>query len=343
MREGDVRAHLKLLTALAATSLLAMFGVQLLSAGAVSPMAKGDVLLSIGGGKVELHTPSGTLVKTLDSTTGTNENDGLCFDAAGNLYSTNGFSYGSVAKFDDTGTLVNKNFVSPSDTANGHPESCVVDSSGHVFVGLPDSSPTAIQEYSSTGTLMHTFDVMKQSRGSDWLDLAKDQCTIYYTSESTSVLRYDVCTSTQLAPFATGLPGPCFAHRLLSDGSVLVACQADIVHLSSTGTVLNTFTAASLGDTGDLFAMNIDPDGKTFWTADYGSGLVIHANISNGAVVGHFNHSGGSGPFGGLAVVGELTQALPTTTTTASTTTTTAATPTTTAPQAVTVNPKFTG
>ena len=314
------------------------------SAHAATAFARGNVLLSIGGGQFEEHTPSGTLVQTLDSTTGTNENDGMCFDSAGNLYATNGFSYGSVAKFDANGNLVNKDFVTPTETNDGHPESCVVDSSGNLYVGLPDSSPTAIQEYSPAGALLHTFNVASEDRGSDWLDLASDQCTLFYTSESTSILRFDACTNTQLAPFATGLPGPCFAHRILGDASVLVACSGAIVHLSSTGTVIHTFTAASLGDTSsDLFAMNIDPDGTTFWTADYGSGKVIRANISDGSVVGGFNHSGGNGPFGGLAVVGELTASQPTTTTTTAAPTTTAPTTTAAAAKAVAARPAFTG
>ena len=256
-------ARVRLLSVAALIVAMAGIAVGVGPSQAATPMAKGDVLLSIGGGKFEEHKPNGTLVRTGDSTTATNENDGMCFDSSGNLYATNGFSYGSVAKFDPSGTLVNKDFAKPADINGGHPESCVVDSSGNLYVGLPDSSPTAIQKYSKAGVLLHTFSgLTREDRGTDWLDLAKDQCTIFYTSEGDSVLRYNVCTSTQLAPFATGLPGPCFAHRLLADASVLVACETAIVHLSSTGTVLKTFTASSLGDTSSepfLFAMNIDP------------------------------------------------------------------------------------
>jgi len=293
-------------------------------------------------------------VTTGDSTTGTNENDGMCFDSAGNIYATNGFSYGSVAKFDSAGTLINKDFIKPSDTAGGHPESCVVDSAGNVFVGLPDQSPTGLQKYSSAGVLLNTFQVDRGDRGSDWVDLAKDQCTIFYTSESDTIFRYNTCTQTQLTPFATGLPAPCFAHRLLADESVLVACDQNIVHLSSSGAVVDTFTEASLGLTGTMFAMNLDPDGTTFWTADYESGKVVRAKIADGTVVSSFNHSAGNGPFAGLAVVGELTQGNPTTTTTTAppTTSTPASTATTAAEQSrseaqtaqpVAANPTFTG
>ena len=68
---------------------------------------------------------------------------------------------------------------------------------------------------------------------------------------------------------------------------------------------------------------------------------MIHAKISDGTVVGGFNHTAGNGPFGGLAVVGELTQSNPSTTTT----TTTAPTTTTTVAPAppVAAAPAFTG
>ncbi|MDX1670055.1 MAG: hypothetical protein R3194_11600, partial [Limnobacter sp.] len=36
------------------------------------------------------------------------------------------------------------------------------------------------------------FDVATDDRGSDWIDLAADQCTMYYTSEGTLVKRFDV-------------------------------------------------------------------------------------------------------------------------------------------------------
>lgn len=319
-------------------------------ATAATALTKGDVLLSIGGGKIEQHKPDGTLVQTLDDTSGTTENDGMCFDADTNLFATNGFVANTVSKFDAAGNLVNANFISTGVAANGHPESCAADSSGNIFVGLPDASPDQFQKFSPTGSLVQTFNVAASGRGTDWLELAADNCTIFYTSEGATIQRYNTCTNTQLADFATGLPGPCYAHRIRPNGEVLVACQSAIVSLSPTGTVLNTFSAASLGFTsGFLFAMNLDPDGSTFWTADYSSGKVVRANISDGSVVGGFNPTNtAAGPYGGLAIVGEINVAIPTTTTTASTSTSTSASSTTAPSSATTVRPvvatpRFTG
>jgi hypothetical protein len=323
-------------------ALAAIIGVlvPMQTTSAAPTLSRGDVLISIGGGKIEQHSPDGTLIRTLDDTTGTEENDGMCFDPSGNLYANNGFSDNSLSKFDPTGALVAARFIDNTQIS-GDNESCVVDSAGNIYLGLPDSSPTAIQKYSSAGTLLETLPVTAEDRGSDWLELAADQCTLFYTSEGDTVFRYNACTHTQLTPFATSLPGPCFANRLLTDGSMLVACESAVVKLSTTGTIATTFSAASLGLTGGfIFAMNLDPDGTTFWTADYETGKVARANISDGAVVGGFTASDAqAGPYGGLTVVGEITQAQPTTTTTAAPTTSSTTPPA----QAVQATAAFTG
>ena len=45
--------------------------------------------------------------------------------------------------------------------------------------------------------------------GDDWIDLSSDQCTFYYTSERTDIMRYNMCTNTQLPNFNVApLPGP---------------------------------------------------------------------------------------------------------------------------------------
>lgn len=328
-------------TALVAVAAVAGVMVPMQATSAAPTLSRGDVLISIGGGKIEQHSPDGTLIRTLDDTTGTTENDGMCFDPSGNLYANNGFSDNSLSKFDPTGALVAARFIDNTQIS-GDNESCVVDSAGNIYLGLPDSSPTAIQKYSPTGTLLETLPVDHEDRGSDWVELAADQCTLYYTSEGDTVFRYNACTHTQLTPFATALPGPCFANRLLTDGSMLVGCQNGVVKLSTSGTIVTTFSAASLGLTGGfIFAMNLDPDGTTFWTADYRTGKVARAKIADGTVVGGFTAADAqAGPYGGLTVVGEITQAQPTTTTT-----TTAAPTSSTSPpaQAVRATAAFTG
>ncbi len=145
------------------------------------------------------------------------------------------------------------------------------------------------------------------TRGTDWIELSANQCTLYYTSEDTTVRRYNVCTRSPLPDFATGLTAPyCYALRLRPNGELMVACQEAVHRLSAQGANLRTYTRQSIGETdaAGLFALNLDPDGTSFWTAGLNSGSVFRVDIASGAVLASFNS--GPGGVGGLAVYDEL-------------------------------------
>jgi WD40 repeat protein len=260
----------------------------------------GDVFAS-SNGLIREFTPTGTLVQTLD-TTHPGEGDGLAFDSSGNLYATAGFSANTVVKFNNTGTLVTANFGSGY---NSHPESIVVDNAnGVLYVGQPDGTHQVLK-FDFNGNLLATYSPAIQDRGTDWVDLAADLHTIRYTSEGNTIFQYDLATSTQLANFnVVGLPNePAYAHRILSDGGELVAATSVILRLDSAGNVVKTYTIAG---TSLLFAINLDPDGTSFWTADYYAHNIFRLDIATGAILTTFN-DGGSGVLGGLAVFGERT------------------------------------
>ena len=86
----------------------------------------------------------------------------------------------------------------------------------------------------------------------------------------------------------------------------MVACQEAVHRVSPEGVNLHTYTRASIGETdpAGLFAMNLDPDNTSFWTAGALSGNVYHVDIESGAVLGSFNS--GPGGVAGLAVYDEL-------------------------------------
>ena len=69
---------------------------------------------------------------------------------------------------------------------------------------------------------------------------------------------------------------------------------------------MQTCTRQSIGenDSGGLFALNLDPDGNSFWTAGVDSGMVYRVDIESGAVLTAFNS--GTGGVSGLAVHGEI-------------------------------------
>jgi len=86
----------------------------------------------------------------------------------------------------------------------------------------------------------------------------------------------------------------------------MVACQDAVHRLDVHGANLKTYTRASIGETdvNGLFAMNLDPDGTSFWTAGAVSGNVYHVDIASGDVLGSFNS--GPGGVAGLAIYDEL-------------------------------------
>jgi hypothetical protein len=287
-------------------TLMLMLGLAAALAFAAQPAAAvpyviGDVFAGVGNGHIKQFSPTGTLKGTLDTGLGNTYDTGMCFDAGGNLYATN-FN-GGMSKFDNAGNVV----TSPWGTGfNADPESCARDIAGNIYVGQADGSGD-ILKFDSSGNLLASYDPATGPRGTDWIDLAADQCTMYYTSEGHEVRRFDVCTNTQLSSFATGLPGgECYALRIRSNGEVMVACTDRTLRLDSTGAIIQTYPASSYGSS-FLFAMNLDPDGLTFWTADINTGVITRINIATGAQVTQFN-GGAETALAGLAIFGEITQ-----------------------------------
>lgn len=269
------------------------------TASAGTPFQPGDVLASVGTGKVKHFKPDGTLIQTLDTTTNANETTGGCFDDSGSYFVTT-FGAQKLSKFDSDGDLLDADVGGAF--GNSNPESCIIAGDGSIYVGQADGTADVVK-LSPSGTVLDTFDVATTARGSDFIDLAADGCTLFYSSENSEIKRYDVCTDTQLADFATGLDRPCFALRIRPNGEVMIACASQVYRLSATGTVLQTYPVPG---TSFLFALNLDPDGETFYTGDIDNGLVSRIDIATGAVVKQFD----SEPFtslAGLSIVGEIT------------------------------------
>jgi len=266
--------------------------VTLLTFGAPHPASaatfvKGDVFVSIGGGKINQYSSAGALKGTLDTTTNATappgNETGMCFDPQGRLYTTDYDAY-EMSRFSNTGTLINRPF-GPS-TNDFPPESCAVDQAGkYVYAGLNEGDDS-LQKIDVNGNLVNTFFVDLDQYGISAIDLNKDGCTIYYTSEGNFVLRFNVCTGAQQVNFASGLPGPCYAIRVRSNGEAIVACDASIVRLNSSGAIIQSYNP---GSEGDFFSLALDPDGTSFWASGYSSGNVYKVNIASGAVSTTFN------------------------------------------------------
>src|SRR3984957_18669187 len=291
-------------------------------AGADTPIfASGQVFASVGNSAVNVYSQgSGNpLVTRLNDGLQEPYTAGSAFDSSGNFYVTDDLT-GDVSEYAPDGTL---DGVFASGLQN--PLSLAFDNQGNLYVG--QQTTPYIAEFSKTGQLVQNIGpVSTELSGDDWIALGTDECTFYYTTEGTDILRYNMCTDQQepnfnVVPFAsydpsTGLPVQAFQLQILPDGDVLVAdSNADIL-LDPNGNVLQTYTCASLpGCQGSLFAMSLDPDGTSFWTGDSTSGNVWEVNIASGAVEQQIDTH--SGPLYGLSVDDQIEVAAPAPVTTA--------------------------
>ncbi len=272
-------------------------------APAVATFVPGSIFVGVGGGNVAYYSPKGHLIRMLNTRSRSSEEKGMCIDGAGALYITN-FDATTMTKFDRYGRIVASPWGGPF---SREPESCVVDKAGHVYVGEVHGH-NLIRKYSAAGKLLATYRAQTENVGIDWIDLASDQCTIYYTSEGGSIKRFNVCRNRQLPDFARGLSGPCYGLRLLPDGEVLVACSMQVYRLDRTGQPIQTYTTRGVGEPNVFVTVNLDPDGTSFWTAGFQSGNVYKLDIATGRKLLSFR-----APLfqllGGVAIIGEATSA----------------------------------
>ena len=78
--------------------------------------------------------------------------------------------------------------------------------------------------------------------------------------------------------FALRLLGPSFDG---SDG-LLAANRVNIVRLDSTGAIAQVYDAAGENN---WFALNVDPDGSSFWSGDFGTSNFYRFDITTGNIL----------------------------------------------------------
>jgi sugar lactone lactonase YvrE len=258
------------------------------------PYTLGNVFASVASGTVTEFTPTGTFVQSMTNSSGFTT--GSAFDAAGHLYVT-AFSTNFVSVFHHSGT-----FTGTFGSGYSTPESIVFDASGNVYVGNVGGG---IRKFDSSGTFLGTF---APGVRIDFMDLTADQSTMYYGQEGQAVHAWDLTTN-MAAPDFAALPGcQAFGMRILADGGLLVACGGDIRRTNSAGTTIQTYD-----DTGNnsWFALNLDPDGTSFWSGDFSTSEICRFDIAAGTNLGCFSTGTGTSTLFGLSVFGEITQGGP--------------------------------
>src|ERR1017187_9318784 len=152
------------------------------------PFSAGDIF--VGGnsghaGQINVYDHSGTFLETITTGSGS-EHLGMAFDSSGDLYANGAFpASGTTYRISHTDSSVSA-FV--NNDSGAHNESIVFNQAGNMFIGQPDGSRQIIQRDAS-GAFVNRYTVTTEDRGSDWIDLAADQKTLYYTSEGHNVMK----------------------------------------------------------------------------------------------------------------------------------------------------------
>jgi hypothetical protein len=271
--------------------LLAMLAAASLQVQArVVSFEPGDVFVSLEPGPVQWHQPDGTLRRVLVPTV-PGLGEGMAFDVSGNLYVARWCVDGPC---DTTGNTiewfsgqyghslgeVGKNF-------NCNPHTIDFDAAGTAYVGQAGCRRTILKFVQGQADPTEHV-VAVENQGVFWMDLADDNCTMFYTSVGPNVKRFDMCTETQLPDFNAGpLPGA-FTHdlRALPDGGVLVSNANVIVRLDQFGAVTRTYEVAE----GTMWAgLDLADNGTTFWAANYVSSNIHKFDLNDGTHLGSFN------------------------------------------------------
>jgi hypothetical protein len=257
---------------------------------------RGDVVATVGNPSVIARfAPDGTPKAPLADSSGAGP---LCFDPSGEHLVAPG-----TGLYDSTGTRLASAWASVGPIGD-----CTVDRTGNVylaggpFTGDRFTGSAKLRKYDLTGHPLDSYDVdatgITYGRSIYGLDLAPDQCTMYYgLGGGEDVKRYDVCARAQLPVF--GSAGfPCDELRVLPDGHVAVTCDSHGGLLDTSGTQAVYF--ASPNDPAYIngrFAA-LGAGGKSFWMGT-SAGLVARYDVASGQRVDRWTAGQG---LGGIAV-----------------------------------------
>jgi hypothetical protein len=249
--------------------------------------SRGDVYVGFMDGTVQWRAPDGTLKGVLTGVSN-GECSGLAFKD-GILYVPHWYSQtipqngNLVTRFGPSGSLMGT-WGSGYDC---NPSSFAFDAAGNVYVGQADCTGDIIK-LDANGNPLTSFNAAPGVRGADHIALAADNCTMLYSNWTTHILRYDVCTNTQLTNFnAQPLPGETVWHlKILPDGGVLAADSGGIVRLDAQGNQVQLYLVP--GESSYFTGLDSNGDG-TFWATNLATSNVFRFDIQTGAVLSVFN------------------------------------------------------
>lgn len=278
--------------------LCSIFTLGLITQAQAVTWVKGDIFAALVG-KVNVYDSTGTFLESY-ITGGGNFNTGMGFDFPGNLYVTN-FGIDQVSKI--TGPSDPHN-VSLFVNQGGNPESIARDLAGNLYISSASSGD--IVKYDTSGNVLKNLHNNGQSNRADWIEINAANTKLYVTEDIVKGVQIlDIATNTNDIALTNSVGN--FALRLLPDGTFLVANSEDVKRLDSSGNVIQTY---DISGENSWFALNLDPDGTSFWSGNIGSGKLYKFDIATGGIDNALltiNTGAGGNSLFGVAIFGEIT------------------------------------
>jgi hypothetical protein len=241
------------------------------------------VLLNTQQNEVDVYTAAGQFVTAFHGPSQNSCMTGMTFDATDHVHIISarfGTQSWNILEFDNLGSLL----ASPGPFNS--PISVTHDQFGNLYLGQG-----SILKIDSSG---HTT-TYAVAGGAQWIDMAPDQNTIFYSAANGDVKSFDVVALTQGPDVAIDALGR--NVRTLSDSSILTDTLGAIQHWAPTCTGCPYKEAFTYQIPANADSLALDPDGVSFWTINtyydgphqLGKADVYRTNIKTGDPLGSFS------------------------------------------------------
>ena len=169
---------------------------------------------------------------------------------------------------------------------NGYPLATVVDRAGAIYVTYDTAGGARVAAFDPDGSLRATYAVSAtafgfEARGTS-IDLAADQCTLFWIGDGATIRRFDVGAGAALPDFATVPAASPTAIRVLPDGEVLVSAGLRLDRYGANGALVRSYPLPD-----GIMAMTLAREGTVVRYAETvcgPAGNLVTMNLESGVV-----------------------------------------------------------
>lgn len=244
--------------------------------------------------EIQKRTPEGVLVSKFTANFNA-QLTGIASDNEGRIFAADTYS-NKVLIFDDK-NKINRSFAD----INSYPVSIQVDYLSNI--NIANLSSNEIRRFDNSGKFLNVILLKESFNG---FTFYPDKGTLLYSTKGGEIKSMDVYSGTSEAvSFSNGFTENGYTIKILNSGDMLIADGQEIIKLNSSGKLIQTY---DIPEHDHWYALTPDPDGLSFWSADYCNSNVWRFDIASGNPISHFNTGTASGTVFGLLVRNEIIQ-----------------------------------